>query len=218
MESLKDLYDHIENTFVVSYQRGTYEYVSETVIAETNQVDQGNLQLNGWSGSNYGYYDINLRTVAQRKVRVGVMEAFEGRRPFWGDPFVTLYELVPLSWVADMFMNTGSAIKAWSPFISGRPVHQWMTDEKTLYRRRTITPSDYVYKYGTTCYTHSDGSAASVMEVGNKVVTRTPESLQLPALGFSETINKLKLAKWADLAAVLGKFPRRLVDMAWEHL
>ena len=37
-----------------------------------------------------------------------------------GDPLVTLYEVIPYSWMADWFTNIGESIRAFSPFQQGR--------------------------------------------------------------------------------------------------
>lgn len=36
-----------------------------------------------------------------------------------GDPLVTLYEVIPYSWIADWFVNIGESIRAFSPFQQG---------------------------------------------------------------------------------------------------
>lgn len=212
IESIKELYDHVGHTFDVAYERGTFQLELEG----PKSIIRHNANCTSFAGGQstgtlWGYYDYDEYRVIRRSIRVGAMVKYRGDRPYFGDPLVTAWELVPLSWVADMFVNVGSALRAWSPMIIGEPVHQWMTDDVQYLHGRELTPRG---SYGSWPNTYGWVGANPVLtaEVGSATKSRSSVNMQLPNISFNPGIPKI--AKLADLAAVVGQFGNRVVQMA----
>jgi hypothetical protein len=211
IESLHELYSRVGNTFAISYERGTFEHQSgpEQLLYRSSSSSLG-ICTKDMSASCRVYYDSKEWIRKTRIVRVGVMEEFSGNRFHYADPITTLYEIVPLSWVVDAFANVGSALKAWSPFISGRPVHQWMTDQLKVEIVRELTPTGQLTYYPRDAkFVKRDVQTASM---GYEHKQRMPVSLQLPTIGFHPSYpDALKLL---DIGAVMSSFGRRLMRYA----
>jgi hypothetical protein len=211
IESLKEIHDSVVNTFDVSYSRGTFKFECDPIDGALSRYATSN--SNFYVGKNQGGTGKILRRTeerlrAERTIRVGVMEQFTGNRPYFGDFFVTGYELIPLSWVVDAFTNVGSIIKAWSPMISGRPVHQWMTDEQIYMLRRTAIPQGLVPTWSKGVYTATTHHA----DVGLRVKTRTPVGLAWPTIDFHP--RGPNALKWLDIGSVVASFGRSVTRYA----
>jgi hypothetical protein len=211
IEALHELSSRVSNTFALSYERGTFEYQSgpEQNLYRSYSSSLG-IFTKDTSSSCRVYYDSKEWIRKTRTVRVGVMEEFSGNRFYYADPITTLYEIVPLSWVVDAFANVGSALKAWSPFISGRPIHQWMTDETRLEIVRELTPTGQLtYWPRDAKFVKRDVQTASM---GYAYKERMPVSLQQPTIGFHPS--NPKALKLLDIGAVMSSFGRSLTRYA----
>jgi hypothetical protein len=211
IESLKEIHDSVVNTFDVSYERGTFKFECDPIDGAVTRLAPSN--SNFYVGKNQGGVGCITRRSeerlrAERTIRVGVMEQFRGNRPYFGDFFVTGYELIPLSWVVDAFSNVGSLIKAWSPMISGRPVHQWMTDEQIYVIRRTSTPTGLTPTWKTGTYT----AATCHADVGVTVKSRAPVEMQWPTISFNP--RGPNALKWMDIGSVVATFGRSITRYA----
>lgn len=108
------------------------------------------------------------------------------------DPFVTAWELVPFSFVSDWFVNIGSNIAAYSPFVRGKV--SWAG---ASVKRSTI--SNYVLRSGTFANYHGlSVPETTVMSRTSEINTRVPKD---PSFGLSFNPN-LNLAKMVDLATL----------------
>lgn len=212
IESLHEWYSHIGHTFDVAYERGTFKLELEgpkkTIIHRDNVTS---FATGHATGTLWGKYTFEEYLKVRRSIRVGSMVRYTADRPVFGDPFVTAWELVPLSWVADMFVNIGSGLRAWSPFIAGAPVHQWMSDDVHYLKGRTCEPDG---GYGSWPHTYGfvGDSPDLTSEIGWKIKNRAPVDMQGPSFGFNPGIPKI--AKMADLAAVVTQFGNRVFQLA----
>lgn len=216
IEDLHQLYNTIEHTFDVDYSRGTYELVLAGPLSTIySQNGCSTLSMGDTSLTSWGKYDFVEYLRVERKVRVGAMVKYTADRPYFGDPFVTAWELVPLSWVADMFVNIGSALKAWSPFIAGLPVHQWMSDDVFYVHGRSMTPGA---SYGSWPNTYGFVGSNPVLkaEVGWRTKSRVAVGLTAPVLRFNPGIPKV--IKLVDLAAVVTQFGNQVVQHATSNV
>jgi hypothetical protein len=210
IESLKEIHDRVVNTFDVSYARGTFKFECDPIDGALVRYASAN--TNFYVGTNAQCTGVIRRRTeerwhAERTIRVGVMEQFTGNRPYFGDFFVTGYELIPLSWVIDAFANIGSVIKAWSPMISGRPVHQWMADETTYALRRSAIPN------GITSGWVATSAPTMHADIGILVKTRTPVALQWPTVEWHPRgPNALKLLDIGSVVATFGRSVTRYAE------
>jgi hypothetical protein len=54
-------------------------------------------------------------------------------------PIDTVWELIPLSFVVDWFLNVGSFLKAWTPCFTWTQLASWYTVEETVYQKKWLT-------------------------------------------------------------------------------
>lgn len=93
----------------------------------------------------------------------------------------TVYDLVPLSWVFDMFFNIGDTIASWSPNLGMVPLASWLATTKTCHQQsKFLGIEDHVSNNNsTTTYTlDTSPMLANVDKVAAKTVitkTREPE-------------------------------------------
>lgn len=77
-----------------------------------------------------GYQNWTVHRVSSSTVRAGAT----GEMPITGqvslDPLVTAWELLPLSFVIDMFWNVGDVLQAFSPTQPVKPVDSWTSTER----------------------------------------------------------------------------------------
>lgn len=218
LEALQEVYAR-QDSFGRQLHRGTYQFtVDSTPVAVSTASNVRQVALENTTATLWGYYNYTSDRVVRRTVRVGVMEKFDNANPFFGDPFVTLWELMPLSWVGDVFANVGHAIMAWSPLVSGVPVHQWVSDEVTHINRRRMVPLvGTIYQNGSSRYYISAGES-SVAEYGTRYYSRVPTTLQMPVISFKPDIGLTKVRKWMDVGAVVAGFGNKVVQMAAHSL
>lgn len=91
----------------------------QTTFSESKSVTlQRWPNLMYYSGSWFDNVDYSVQQVYTRSAKAGVAVKHFGQDMYMSDPFVTAYELIPFSFIADWFFTIGDAVKAHSPFAS----------------------------------------------------------------------------------------------------
>lgn len=121
----------------------------------------------------------------------------------------TLYELIPLSFVADWFTNVGTWLQAYASIVPGM---QWKGAQYSALRRTQIELRVSSAYFGNPTYGFSMG-AASVATAQRYEFIRSAEDPAVPQL--PQTFNGLNLERCIDAVALLnGRFGRLTSDAA----
>lgn len=116
------------------------------------------------------------------------------------DPLVTVYEIIPYSFVADWFWNLGDAIAAFSPFAGTKVLWGWYSVRRRSVYELTITPAS------GNIYLLDDGCQPSRADLYSETYHRTKEE---PTFDFSFELN-FDINKMRDLLSMIsngGKNP-----------
>lgn len=150
------------------------------------------------------------RTVA---VRSGVLTAIENLNPLqiWGfdDVLESLWELVPLSFVIDWFINVGQKIAAHTPECGLRTLASWYTLEERIYQAKTLSGTN-IYLSGSPSNERMDDYylAASGM-ISREIITKrrvpNPPMNLLPSWKL-----RMNMFKVADLTIILKQLASKL--------
>jgi len=140
-----------------------------------------------------GYAIIAAKTTISRtaKIRAGVVGKVNMSAPGKLDPLTTAWELIPLSFVIDMFWNVGSVISAQSPFSGVDVEASWVSREGTASVNIEFTPIP-------------GGNEVKFFQVrssGNPMKRIYSRVSQEPNFGISPVIN-LNLPKLVDLGSL----------------
>lgn len=143
---------------------------------------------------------IRPRTVTTRtvEVRAGVLTAidFDSQLNVWGfdQPIETLWEVIPLSFVADWFFNIGQTIAAHTPEVGTRELASWTVTKDTSVT--TVEP-DTIRPY----------YSGSTVEISNCKVSSTSKSVVRkvnPPLALVPRLTvRLNALKLLDLGIIL---------------
>jgi hypothetical protein len=133
--------------------------------------------------------DVSVNAVAAIQVNTRTLNALM-------DVPVTLYELIPFSWVADWFVNVGDCLKAWSVLRSAEKIHMSVGYKRSILIRvsRVSTPG-----YDTVNYRNGKGSGSSREAYSEKVRIPTSVPSLIPQVRVQLTSKRI-----IDAAALLA--------------
>jgi hypothetical protein len=140
------------------------------------------------------------------KVRAGVLAKVVTNHPVMrlglSDSFQTLYELTPLSFVADWFLNLGDLISSWSPHWGLEVLASWVTSEEEIRRKvycesniRTGIPKT---GYRSTVWLDPYNDLSITEEINNKERIVDPDRPIFPRIKV-----RLDVLKLVDLLIIL---------------
>lgn len=160
------------------------------------------------SGGTAGYY-INGSQRSERtlEVRAGILTSIDSQLLMnmnnWGidEPFQTIWELIPFSFVVDWFCNVGDVIASWSPKFAFRILASWyvVTDTTTMSSTAETGVSTAAYNYENTISKTGTYSKVAV----HKYRLPNPERPFLPS--FKVNLNWWKTL---DLGIILNQLVR----------
>jgi len=164
---------------------------------------------NSWTqpGSGIIYKDdfMTYNTVAEAKVRAGFLTEITNISPFekygFDDVLESIWELVPLSFVVDWFVNVGNTIAAWTPEYSLNTLASWKVLEVVTTKTANLTSVGFRSSNVndvTLTVTSAAASGCYSEIVTSKVRTPNPALAVWPK--FKVRLDQLK---FIDLAIIL---------------
>lgn len=185
-------------------------YAGSDIVTETEKLNIASgqyLYVEDFQLS--GGYHWRTETAVGEEYRVRASSLIELSTAFrvTTDPLITLYEMIPYSWMCDWFLNIGDLLRTFSPFALGDLRSCSVVVDRIAYTRvRTLSPQFGYSKWR--CVSHTAATGA----VEFKQTRRFASSPQA-ALSFRADINAYRALDLVALAiGRLRKFSKLLPD------
>lgn len=199
---IEDIQEHIERLEkgFSDRWRGAKEKVSSVVV---RNVDSTSSTMYSQSSGASGVPFRNRYTILEQHdvhTKVGVMVESVLRSRATIDPLVTLWEVIPLSFVVDWFFNVNNFLQAASPFADSSVLGSYQTVVKQRIIRVSTGPTGEIAGSGPSMW-RPFGSASSATKT-DTIYSRLPLSIasQSLTLGYD---NQFDSIKGLDLAAIV---------------
>lgn len=154
----------------------------------------------------YRSFTVTRSLTRQTKVRAGVLYDIEtdinGIMAIWGfdQPFETIWELTPFSFILDWFFNIGDVLSSWTSQNGLTPLGSWVTLSHAYSER--ITAQDFAYDFSV-LGANASGTTVSQEPGYSQVHALYKRRIPNPSRALLPSVRiNLDVAKITDLAAI----------------